>query len=131
MARRFGWVRKLPSGRFQASYKSPHGERVNAPITFANEVHTWLSAQRTNIARGSWRAPNLGEMTLANYSVPGSYSLMTGPVCDPLTQGLVRLRIHPVDPAGDHSNRRPPTLRAHGGRRRRCRTCQTVRHEAH
>ena len=28
MARKFGWVRKLPSGRYQASYVSPDGTRV-------------------------------------------------------------------------------------------------------
>ena len=39
MARKFGWVRKLPSGRFQASYISPDGARVNAPTTFTKEEH--------------------------------------------------------------------------------------------
>jgi hypothetical protein len=32
--RRFGWVRKLPSGRFQASYLGPDGRRRTAPDTF-------------------------------------------------------------------------------------------------
>lgn len=27
----FGALRKLPSGRYQASYLDPHGNRVNAP----------------------------------------------------------------------------------------------------
>lgn len=51
MARRFGWVRKLPSGRHQASYMSPDGVRVNAPTTFVKEEHAdkWLAAQRTDI----------------------------------------------------------------------------------
>jgi hypothetical protein len=32
--RRFGNVRKLPSGRYQASYLGPDGQRRNAPETF-------------------------------------------------------------------------------------------------
>ncbi len=70
MARRFGWVRKLPSGRYQASYMSPHGDRVNAPLTFPNraQADTWLAAQRTDIARGTWQSPTTGTATLRDYS---------------------------------------------------------------
>ena len=32
--RRFGYVRKLPSGRYQASYLGPDGRRRTAPETF-------------------------------------------------------------------------------------------------
>ena len=32
--RRFGYIRKLPSGRFQASYLTPDGQRQFAPDTF-------------------------------------------------------------------------------------------------
>ncbi|HCM51211.1 MAG TPA: site-specific integrase, partial [Microbacterium sp.] len=30
----FGAIRKLPSGRYQASYVGPDGERYTAPSTF-------------------------------------------------------------------------------------------------
>ena len=36
--RRFGYIRKLPSGRFQASYKTPDGQRHNAPETYRTEA---------------------------------------------------------------------------------------------
>ena len=36
--RRFGYIRKLPSGRFQASYKTPDGQRHNAPETYRSEA---------------------------------------------------------------------------------------------
>ena len=38
---RFGYVRKLPSGRFQASYIAPDGQRHNAPTTFLSETDAW------------------------------------------------------------------------------------------
>ncbi|MGB8022599.1 MAG: hypothetical protein WCF04_15325 [Candidatus Nanopelagicales bacterium] len=46
MARKFGWVRKLPSGRYQASCISPDGVRVNAPTTFVKEEHAEKVAGR-------------------------------------------------------------------------------------
>lgn len=72
MARKFGWVRKLPSGRFQASYISPDGTRVNAPTTFTKEEHAdkWLAAQRTDIERETWKGPTVGVTTLRAYAVP-------------------------------------------------------------
>ena len=36
--RRFGNIRKLASGRYQASYIGPDGFRRNAPTTFAREL---------------------------------------------------------------------------------------------
>ena len=70
MARRFGWIRRLPSGRFQASYVSPDGPRVSAPVTFEKEsqAEIWLAAQRTDLARETWRAPTAGTQTLGEYT---------------------------------------------------------------
>ena len=72
MARKFGWVRKLPSGRYQASYISPDGARVNAPMTFVKEEHAdkWLAAQRTDIERETWKGPTVGVATVRAYAVP-------------------------------------------------------------
>lgn len=69
MARKFGWVRKLPSGNFQASYMSPVGVRV--PVTFAKREHAdkWLAAQRTDIERETWKGPTVGTATLQDYAV--------------------------------------------------------------
>ncbi len=65
-------VRKLPSGRYQASYISPDGARVNAPTTFVKEEHAdkWLAAQRTDIERETWKGPTVGVTTLRAYSWP-------------------------------------------------------------
>jgi len=56
--RGFGKIRKLPSGRWQASYVWD-GRRHNAPSTFQAKADAagWLAAQQTDIARGTWGKP--------------------------------------------------------------------------
>jgi integrase len=58
--RYFGNIRKLPSGRFQASYKGPDGARHTAPQTFDTRTYAdaWLSRARTDIQRGDWEPPS-------------------------------------------------------------------------
>lgn len=53
----FGAVRKLPSGRYQASYLDPSGTRRTAPETFTAKMDAdaWLAMQRAAIESGSWR----------------------------------------------------------------------------
>jgi integrase len=57
--RSYGAVRKLPSGRFQASHIGPDGRRHPAPDTFdtKGDADAWLAAQRTDISRGEWERP--------------------------------------------------------------------------
>ncbi|MFI6811937.1 hypothetical protein ACIBG7_05990 [Nonomuraea sp. NPDC050328] len=49
--RRFGRVRRLPSGRYQARYPGPDGIDRAAPHTFATkkEAEIWLSKKETEI----------------------------------------------------------------------------------
>lgn len=55
--RRFGNMRKLPSGRWQASYQAPDGQRVNAPTTFERkgDASAWLDMQSGAITEGRWK----------------------------------------------------------------------------
>lgn len=68
--RTFGYVRKLPSGKYQASYLTPAGERISAPHTFVGklEADSWLSEIRTDLNRGKWKDPNNGSVTLSIYA---------------------------------------------------------------
>jgi integrase len=54
--RGFGKIRRLPSGRLQASYIGPDDRRHNAPSTFQTrgDADRWLAAQQTAIASGTW-----------------------------------------------------------------------------
>ena len=62
--RRFGSVRRLPSGRWQARYWDAAGNRLTAPTTFATktDAQRWLSAAETDMARGDWHDPRLGDL---------------------------------------------------------------------
>ena len=55
--RGWGWIRKLPSKRYQASYVGPDLERHNAPITFTlkTDAERWLADERRLIERDSGR----------------------------------------------------------------------------
>jgi len=61
----WGAIRKLPSGRFQASYVGGDGERwtartdANTALTFdtKTDARAWLAATRGAIQRGAWESP--------------------------------------------------------------------------
>jgi integrase len=67
--RRFGRVRKLSSGRFQARYLAPDGTDRPAPRTFATktDAERWLSGVESDIVKGTWRDPDLGRLPLGDY----------------------------------------------------------------
>lgn len=68
--RRFGRIRRLPSGRFQVRYKGPDGIDHPAPETFATkgEAARWLSIVETEIARRAWVDPRRGEISLQEFA---------------------------------------------------------------
>ncbi len=58
MARRsFGYIRKLPSKKFQASYVGLRGTRINAPFTFLTkgDASAWLASEETKLSKGEWQ----------------------------------------------------------------------------
>ncbi|MFV2088660.1 tyrosine-type recombinase/integrase [Micromonospora sp. LOL_021] len=67
--RRFGSIRKLPSGRYQARYFGPDGVERKAPDTFPTEPQAakWLTVVESEIIRGEWNAPEAGQITLSEY----------------------------------------------------------------
>ena len=67
--RRFGSVRQLPSGRYQASYWHD-SDRHNAPDTFAakTDAEAWLSAKETDINRRPGVDPGVGNVPFGDYA---------------------------------------------------------------
>ena len=57
--RGFGYVRKLPSGRYQASYIGPNLARHNARETFRakGDAEQWLGREQALIASDAWTSP--------------------------------------------------------------------------
>jgi hypothetical protein len=68
--RRFGRVRQLPSGRWQARYAGPDGLDRPAPRTFASKTDAdiWLTLQEAEIRSGDWINPDDGKVSLAEYA---------------------------------------------------------------
>lgn len=78
--RSFGAVRKLPSGRFQASYLDPNGKRINAPTTFTTktDADAWLSIQRAALETGQWRGKT-DDTTVGQYAESWARALNVAP----------------------------------------------------
>ena len=68
--RRFGRVRRLPSGRYQARYQGPDGVDRPAPSTFATktDAERWLARTEVEIHDDHWRDPDLGRASFGEYA---------------------------------------------------------------
>ena len=69
--RRFGRLRRLPSGRWQASYLDAAGEVITAPHTFGTktEADRYLAGVETDLHRGAWQDPRLGVEQFRPYAL--------------------------------------------------------------
>jgi hypothetical protein len=96
--RRFGSVRRLPSGRWQARYWDAAGNRIGAPDTLATkgDAQRWLSAAETDSGRGDWHDPRLGDVRLREWV--DRWLVTKAPKLSPATENLYRylLRRHVV-----------------------------------
>lgn len=65
--RRFGGIRRLASGRWQAYYQAPDGRRRVAETTFdtKTDADRWLAVLRSTLLEDRWRDPALGRERLA------------------------------------------------------------------
>lgn len=68
--RRFGYVRKMPSGRYSASYLDPNGQRRFAANTFSSkpEAVDWLTIQESLMVRREWTDPDRGKVPFGPYA---------------------------------------------------------------
>jgi integrase len=68
--RRFGAVRRLPSGRYQVRYRTLDGRSVTAPMTFAGkgDAGRYLAKVEADLARGEWADPRLGRTTFGEWA---------------------------------------------------------------
>jgi hypothetical protein len=93
--RRFGRVRKLPSGRWQARYPGPDGIDRPAPETFGTktDANVWLTLKEAEIRNGDWIDPGAGAVFVVDF---GSTWIDERPGLRPKTIRLYRylLRSH-------------------------------------
>ena len=102
--RRFGRVRRLPSGRFQARYLGPDGKDWPAPDTFSTKTaaEVWLTRKEVEIRDGEWIDPDLGKATFTVYADGWVRDRMLKPRTEELYRGLLRnhIWIKALDGAG-------------------------------
>jgi len=67
--RRFGAVRQLPSGQWQARYRGPDGLMHPADTTFPakTDAEVWLTRKEAEILNGDWIDPDAGRVLLSDY----------------------------------------------------------------
>ena len=67
--RRFGTMRQLPSGQWQARYRGPDGLMRPADTTFRTktDAEVWLTCKEAEILNGEWIDPDAGKVLLADY----------------------------------------------------------------
>jgi integrase len=96
--RRFGTIRRLPSGRYQVRYWGPDGVRRSADDTFATktEGQDWLTLKEAEILEGDWIDPEAAEVLVPDYAATW---IDERPGLRPKTiliyQGLLRRHIAP------------------------------------
>jgi Phage integrase, N-terminal SAM-like domain len=68
--RRFGAIRRLPSGRYQVRYRTADGRYVTAPTTFETKADAgrYLSKIEADMLRGEWADPRLGRTTFGEWA---------------------------------------------------------------
>lgn len=96
--RRFGRVRKLPSGRFQARYPGPDGIDRPAPETFASktDAEVWLTMKEAEIRRGDWLDPDAGKIKFGLYADTWIRDHVLKPRTDELYRGLLKNHLKPT-----------------------------------
>lgn len=132
--RGWGWIRRLPSKRWQASYVGPDTARHTAPYTFTAKMdaEAWLADERRLIERQEWtppaqRAPaRTGVLTVGQYSrswvehrslkartrthYQGLLERQLAPLVDVQLRGLTPAQVRSWHASMDPSR---PTIRAH------------------
>ena len=96
--RRFGRVRRLPSGRHQVRYRPPDGVDRPAPQTFATkrEAEIWLTLKESEIKRGDWLDPSAGAVSFAKYAADWMGQGQFSPKTCQLYELLLRLHLLPT-----------------------------------
>jgi Phage integrase, N-terminal SAM-like domain len=96
--RRFGRVRQLPSGRYQARYPGPDGIDRAAPETFAakKEAEIWLTLKEAEIRRGDWMDPDAGRIPFGECAQTWISDHVLKPRTEELYRDLLKNHLSPA-----------------------------------
>lgn len=112
--RRFGALRRLPSGRWQSSYVAPDGLRRLAPRTFTlkGDASAWLAERHVEIVQGQWLDPDRGRVPLSAYAGKWIIEHRISPRTRDLYESVHRLHIEPFLGQRRLADIGPETVRA-------------------
>jgi len=65
------YIRKLPSGKWQATVRGPDGRRHTFTDPLKTTARRWAAEQEALLARGDFRDPHLGEIRVGGMAVAG------------------------------------------------------------
>lgn len=96
--RRFGRVRRLPSGRYQVRYRGPDGIDRPAPETFRTkgDAEVWLTMKEAEIRRGDWIDPDAGKVRFLDYAESWINDHVLKPRTEELYRGLLANHLLPT-----------------------------------
>lgn len=96
--RRFGRVRQLPSGRWQARYPGPDGVDRPAPDTFETKTDAdiWLTLKEAEIRQGDWIDPDAGKVRFGDYADAWVNDHVLKPRTEELYRGLLKNHLKPA-----------------------------------
>lgn len=61
------YIRKLPSGKWQATVRHPSGKRISETDALKKVVAAWAKEQESNFAKGDIRDPRSGKITVERW----------------------------------------------------------------
>lgn len=96
--RRFGRVRQLHSGRWQARYPGPDGRDRAAPRTFERkrDAERWLVLKEAEIRKGDWINPDAGKVPFSEYAEAWINDRVLKPRTEDLYRGLLKNHLAPT-----------------------------------
>ncbi len=62
------YIRRLPSGRWQATIRGPDGKKHTKTDVFQKVVADWARDEENRIARGRWRDPRAGQKLVTTWA---------------------------------------------------------------
>ncbi|MFD8937804.1 tyrosine recombinase XerC [Streptomyces sp. NPDC059578] len=130
---RFGAIRRLPSGRYQARYPGPDGVMRSAPETFATttDADDWLAEKQTEIRRGEWRDPDAGSVNFRVYAEKWVAERELAPLSEDLYHYLLAHHVLPTFGESDLDEITAPLVREWRAERLRTTKARTTTAKAY